>query len=185
MKMKSVIAALLLGLSAVSAVHAEEAAKPDLLMIIAPKEYTHEVRLGFVPYYVVWGRKGPALEKAARATFGSSFGNIGMCESSEKADAILWLQSDLSYNPMMRTYYANVTAALFRADGKKVSTYTATGTAGDFYGSTLIETHIQMAYDQALKEIGTQFSADTTAQQAIDRSLAKAPCALVTLVPKL
>lgn len=183
--MKSVIAALLLGLSAVSAVHAEEAAKPDLLMIIAPKEYTHEVRLGFVPHYVVWGRKGPALEKAARNAFGPSFGNIGMCESSETADAILWLQSDLSYNPMMMTYYAKVTAALFRADGKKIETFTATGTAKDFYGSRLIETHIQSAYDHALKEIGAQFAANTTAQQVIDRSLAKAPCALVTLVPKL
>ena len=182
--MKSVIAALLLGLAGVSAAQAEES-KPDLLMIIAPKEYTHEVRLGFVPHYVVWARKGPAMEKAARAVFAPSFANIGMCESNEAADAILWLQSDLSYNPMMMTYYAKVTAALFRADGKKIETFTATGTARDFYGSRLIETHVQTAYDHALKDIAAQFSANTSAQQAIDRSLAKAPCALVTLVPKL
>lgn len=182
--MKSVIAALLLGLTGISVVQADEV-KPDLVMIIAPQEFTHEVRLGFVPHYVVWGRKGPALEKAARANFRPHFGNIGMCESSETADAILWLQSDLSYNPMMMTYYAKVTAALFRADGKKVETFTATGTAKDFYGSRLIETHIQEAYDRALKDIGAQFQANTAAQQAIDTSLAKAPCALVTLVPKL
>lgn len=182
--MKSVAAALLLGLIGIQAAIAEEV-KPDLSMIIAPREYTHEVRLGFVPYYVVWGRKGPALEKAARSALGPSFGNIGMCESNETADAVLWLQSDLSYNPMMMTYFAKVTAAFYRADGKKIDTFTATGTARDTYGSTLIQTHIQDAYDQALKDIAVQFTSNASAQQAIDRTLPKAPCALVTLVPKL
>lgn len=182
--MKSVLAALLLGIAGAGAVHAEEA-KPDLLMIIGASEYEHEVRLGFIPHYVVWARKGPALEKAAREAFSRSFGNIGMCQSSEQADAVLWMQSNLSYNPMMMTYYAKVTASLFRADGKKIETFTATGTAKDFYGSRLIETHVQSAYDRALNDIAAQFAANPVAGQAIDRTLPKAPCALVTMVPKL
>ncbi|MDR2876258.1 MAG: hypothetical protein LBV44_10100 [Methylobacillus sp.] len=181
----TLVAALLLTLSLIPAARAEEESKPDLLLIIAKNEYTHEVRLGFLPYYVVWGRKGPPLEKAARATFKQSFDNIGMCESNEQADAILWLESELSYNPMMTTYYAKVTAALFRADGKKIATYTATGTSQDFYGSRIVDGIIQTAYTRALKQIGKQYADDATAQAAIDRSLAKAPCALVTLVPKL
>lgn len=181
--MKSVIAALLL-LAGISAVQAEEA-KPELSMIIAPREYTHEVRLGFVPYYVVWGRKGPALEQAARTAFGPKFGSIEMCETNETADAILWLQSDLSYNPMMMTYFAKVTATLYRADGKKIETFTATGTSKDFYGTRQIDSYIQTAYDRALTDIAAQFAAHPTAEQAIDRTLPKSPCALVTLVPKL
>ncbi|MDR2219692.1 MAG: hypothetical protein LBE24_03835 [Methylobacillus sp.] len=184
--MKFVIVALLLALGLASAARAEEEeTKPDLLLIIAQNEYIHEVRLGFLPYYIVWGRKGPPLEKAARTTFRKSFDNIGMCESNEQADAILWLESELSYNPMMTTYYAKVTAALFRADGQKIATYTATGTSQDFYGSRIVDGIIQTAYNRALGQIGKQFANDEAAQNAIDRTLAKAPCALVTLIPKL
>lgn len=182
--MKPVIVALLLGLAGIHGVYAEEA-KPDLLMIIGSSEYEHEVRLGFVPHYIVWARKGPALEHAARHAFGPHFGNIDMCTGNETADAVVWLQSHLSYNPMMTTYYAKVTARLYRSDGKMLETFTATGTARDFYGSRLIETHVQTAYDHALKDIAAQFAANTAAQKGIDRTLPMSPCALVTLVPKL
>lgn len=182
--MKSVIAALLLGLAGINGVHAEEA-KPDLLLIIEANEYEHEVRLGFVPHYIVWARKGPALENATRQAFGPSFSDIGMCKSNENADAVVWLQSHLSYNPMMMTYYAKVTARLYRSDGKLLETFTATGTAKDFYGSRLIETHVQTAYDHAMQDIAAQFTANSAAQQGIDRTLPMAPCSLVTLVPKL
>lgn len=182
--MKSVIAALLLGLAGINGVHAEEA-KPDLLMIIEANEYEHEVRLGFVPHYIVWARKGPALENATRQAFGPSFSDIGMCKSNENADAVVWLQSHLSYNPMMMTYYAKVTARLYRSDGKLLETFTATGTAKDFYGSRLIESHVQTAYDHAMQDIAAQFTANSAAQQGIDRTLPMAPCSLVTLVPKL
>lgn len=182
--MKSVIAALLLGLAGINGVHAEEA-KPDLLLIIEANEYEHEVRLGFVPHYIVWARKGPALENATRQAFGPSFSDIGMCKSNENADAVVWLQSHLSYNPMMMTYYAKVTARLYRSDGKLLETFTATGTAKDFYGSRLIETHVQTAYDRAMQDIAAQFTANSAAQQGIDRTLPMAPCSLVTLVPKL
>jgi hypothetical protein len=182
--MKSVIAALLLGLAGIHGVHAEEA-KPDLLMIIEANEYEHEVRLGFVPHYIVWARKGPALERAARQAFGPSFSDIGMCKSNENADAVVWLQSYLSYNPMMMTYYAKVTARLYRSDGKLLETFTATGTSKDFYGSRLIETYVQTAYDRAMQDIAAQFTVNSTAQQGIDRTAPMSPCALVTLVPKL
>jgi hypothetical protein len=182
--MKSVIASILLGLAGIQAVHAEEA-KPDLLMIIEANEYEHEVRLGFIPHYIVWARKGPALEKAARQAFGPSFSDIRMCKSNENADAVAWLQSNLSYNPMMMTYYAKVTARLYRSDGRLLETFVATGTARDFYGSRLIETHVQEAYNQAMKDIAAQFAANNAAQQGIDRTLPMSPCSLVTLVPKL
>lgn len=182
--MKSVIAALLLGLAGINGVHAEEA-KPDLLMIIEANEYEHEVRLGFVPHYIVWARKGPALENAARQAFGPSFSDIRMCKSNENADAVIWLQSYLSYNPMMMTYYAKVTARLYRSDGKLLETFTATGTSKDFYGSRLIETYVQAAYDRAMQDIAAQFMANSAAQQGIDRTLPMSPCSLVTLVPKL
>lgn len=179
--MKHLFIAAALGLGIASA-QADEV-KPDLSLIIDANEYTHEVRLGFVPHYIVWAQKGQPLERAARAVFQPHFSEITACEGNDSADAVLWLQSRLTYNPMMMTYYADVTARWFRSDGKPIETIKATGTAMGHFGSRLVEQHVQTAYDQALRDIGAQFEAHAT-EKSIDRSLPKSPCALVTLLPK-
>lgn len=180
--MKSIIAALLLGLTLSGAAAAEEA-KPNLLLYISPNEYAHEVRLGFIPYYIVWARRGPALEQAARQALQPQFGDIGMCEGSNGGDVIAWLQPELSYNPMVATYYAKVTARFFRADGKPIGTLTSTGTSHSAIGSRLIDAYVREAFGRAMQDIATQYAADGRMQQAVDHNLARTPCALVALVP--
>jgi hypothetical protein len=157
--------------------------KPDLLFYIHPNEYRHEVRLGFVPYYIVWARKGPALEKAASMALQPHFGQIGMCEGGNSADAVVWLQPELTYSPPVATYYAEVTARFFRADGKPIGTLKATGTQRAEIGSLLVEQRVQLAFDKALQDIAAQYAADAKLQQAIVPDLNRTPCAMVALVP--
>jgi hypothetical protein len=182
--MKRVMAALLMCIAGTGLVQAQDA-KPEALLYISPVEYTHEVRLGLVPMYIVWSRKGPALELAARRAFEGAFGRVGMCEGNNGADVIVWLQSALSYNPTFSTYYAQVTARFFRADGKAIGVVKGSGKYYGAMGSTMIEHSVQGAYHQALQSIAAQYTTDATLQGKIDASLPQSPCALVALVPHL
>lgn len=182
--MKRLLAALLVCLGCTGAVQAQDA-KPDLLLYISPNEYSHEVRLGLVPYYIVWARRGPALEQAARRAFENQFASVGMCEGSNGADVVVWLHPELSYNATFTTYYAQVRARFFRADGKAIGELQGTGTYLGMTGSRLSEVSIQGAFDQAMRTIATQYAADASLQGGIDRGLARSPCALVALVPRL
>lgn len=181
--MKSIVGILLSCLlwSSWSA-HAQEA-KPSLVMYISPNEYSHEVRLGLLPYYIVWARKGPALERAARTALQSDFGDVTMCEGSNGGDVIVWLQPQLNYSPPVSTYHAKVTAHFFRADGKPIGTLKATGTQQGAIGSRLVDTYVQQAFDHAMRDIAAQFTRNSALQQAIDTALPKTPCAMVALVP--
>jgi hypothetical protein len=180
--MKRLTGIALLMLLWTGAVQAQET-KPSLLLYISPSEYSHEVRLGFVPYYIVWARKGPALEQATRAALQPYFSEIGMCEGSNGADVVVWLQPYLNYSPPAATYYAEVKARFFRADGKPIGTLTAIGSQPGAFGSKLVEAQVQQAFDKAMQDIAAQFSANTAMQQAIDPSLTRTPCAMVALVP--
>lgn len=182
--MKRFIAALLLCLAAVHGVNAEER-KANLLMYISSNEYTHEVRLGLIPYYIVWARTGPALERAARSAFQGVFENVAMCEGSNGGDVIVWLQPQLTYSPPMGAFYAKVTARFFRADGKSIGVLQATGLNSAPIGAGLVEARVQVAFDRAMQSIAAQYTADTGLQGNIDRSLHQAPCAMVALVPNL
>lgn len=181
--MERIILILLATLAFSCMARATELASTSLLIYISPDEYRHESRLGLLPYYIVWARKGPALEQAAKAALQPHFSRVGMCEGSNGADAIVWLKPDLSYNPMVGTYYAKVAARFYRADGKLIGKLKATGTYGGAIGSQLSEDQVRQAYDTAMQDIAHQFAADTALQQAMDPNATKSPCAIVALVP--
>jgi hypothetical protein len=158
--------------------------KPDLLLYINPDEYTHEVRLGIVPIYIIWARNGPALEAAARAALEPHFGSVGMCEGSDGADVVVWLRPQLTYSPNFEKFYAKVTARFFRADGKPIGKLQATGEALGLRGlRTTVDAQVQQAYHHAMQQIAAQYASDTQLQQAIDPDLTRAPCAMVALNP--
>jgi hypothetical protein len=180
--MKKLIAACLLGLAGLHGAQADEAL-PDMLIAIGANEYTHDVRLGVLPFYVVWANRGRPLEKAAATAFHQRFQPIGLCDANENADAVLALSSHINFNPMVATYYATVDARLFSSDGKLVGRYHATGEDRGPIGARLVDDHVQRAYDNALQSIATQFAADAAAQKGIDRSLPKSPCGLMLLLP--
>ena len=182
--MKRLLVALLMCLGCTGAVQAQDA-KPDLLLYIHPDEYRHEVRLGVLPYYIVWAHKGQPLERAARQAFEGRFGKIGMCEGTNGADMVVWLQPVLTYSPPMEIYHAKVVARFFRADGRQIGQLEATGTYPSEIGSNLVETHVQNAFDAAMQSIVDQYAASTAIANAMDTSLPKSPCALVALVPRL
>src|SRR3989338_9208439 len=140
--MKRMIIVFLLFLAYTAMARAQEPA-PSLLLYISSDEYNHEERLGVLPNYIVWARKGPALEQAARSALQPHFSDIDMCEGSNGADVVVWLQPRLSFNPPIATYYAQVIARFFRADGKPIGTLKATGEQTGAIGSRLTESQVQ------------------------------------------
>lgn len=180
--MKRVLAALLLCLGCTGVVRAQDA-KPEMLLYINPAEYDHDVRLGVLPYYIVWARKGQPLEQSARRAFEGAFGSIGMCQGTNGADVLVWLLPQLTYSPPMEIYHAKVTARFFRADGKSIGTLEAVGTYPGEIGSMLVESQVQGAFDAAMRDIAVQYAANSALQSAIDPTLPRSPCALVALVP--
>lgn len=182
--MKRFIAAILLCLAAVHGANAEER-KANLLMYISSSEYTHEVRLGLIPFYIVWTRTGPALEQAARNAFQGVFESVSMCEGNNGGDVIVWLQPQLTYSPPLGAFYAQVTARFFRADGKSIGVLQAAGINSAPIGAGLVEARVQVAFDRAMQSVAAQYAADAGLQAGIDHFLHQAPCAMVALVPNL
>lgn len=182
--MKRVLAIILICLGCTGVVQAQEV-KPEMLLYINPAEYDHDVRLGLLPYYIVWARKGQPLEQAARRAFEGAFGSVGMCQGTNGADVVVWLQPQLTYSPPMGIYHAKVTARFFRADGKAIGVLQAVGTYPGAIGSRLVESQVQGAFDAAMRSIAVQYAADSALQSAIDPTLTRSPCALVALVPNL
>ena len=160
-----------------------EEAKPNLVMYIAPHEYSHEVRLGIIAVYIIWARNGPALERAARTALKPHFSQIDLCQGSNAGDVVVWLKPELRFSGLYASYSASVTAQFYRADGKPIGTLEATGIQQSSIGTLMIQEHVQMAYDKAMQEIARKYAADSALQQAIDPSVAKSPCAMVPLIP--
>lgn len=175
---------LLLGgtLLVCAAARAEEA-KPNLVIYIAPHEYSHEVRLGIIPVYIIWARNGPALERAARSALKPHFNEIELCQGSNAGDVVVWLKPELRFSGLYATYSADVTAQFYRADGKPIGTLQATGYQQSTIGTLMIQEHVQMAYDKAMQEIARKYAADHALQQAIDPTVARSPCAMAPLIP--
>jgi len=162
-----------------------EETKPSLVIYIAPQEYSHDVRLGIIPVYIIWARNGPPLEKAARASLQPYFSDIGLCQGSNSADAVVWLKPELRFSGLYASYSADVTAQFYTGDGKPIGTLKATGVQQSTIGTLMIKEHVQMAYDKAMREIAAKFAADTRLQQAIPVSGPRSPCAMAPLVPVL
>lgn len=176
--MRLMIFLLLLGGSALA-----DEAKPELVIYIAPNEYSHDVRLGIIPVYIIWARNGPPLERAARTALQPYFSRIDLCQGSNAGDAVVWLKPELRFSALYATYSADVTAQFYRADGKPIGTLRATGLQQSTIGTLMIQEHVQMAYDKAMQEIARKYAADTALQQAIDPAAGKSPCAMVPLIP--
>ncbi|MBU3736128.1 MAG: hypothetical protein FGM62_04045 [Methylobacterium sp.] len=158
-------------------------AKPGLVIYIAPNEYSHDVRLGIIPVYIIWARNGPPLERAARTALQPHFSQIDLCQGSNAGDAVVWLKPELRFSALYATYSAEVTAQFYRADGKPIGTLRAIGYQQSTIGTLMIQEHVQMAYNKAMQEIARLYAADTALQQAIDPAAGKSPCAMVPLIP--
>jgi hypothetical protein len=156
----------------------------SLVIYISPDEYSHETKLGLLPYYMVWARKGPALEQAAKNAFQPHFREVTMCEGSNSGDTVVWLKSQLNYNPSVQTYYAKVAARFYRADGKFIGKLEATGTQDGLIGSQLTESQVQQIFTKAMQDISRQYAAESALHQAIDHNVAQSPCAMVALLPR-
>lgn len=165
---------------------AAETPAPSLLIYINPQEYSHEVRLGYLPYFSAWVRRGPLVEKAAKSMLTPLFKDIALCEGSNAADLIVWLKPQLAYNPI-GGYSAKVVAQFHLGNGKHLGNLTGHGKYYRSMDSGHVEEHAQQAYNDAMQDIARQYPTDNNLLDAIRSGLAKdytkAPCAMVSMVP--
>lgn len=161
--------------------------KPSLLIYQNPQEYTHEVRLGLLPYYSRWVVKGPAVRAAAQQALADSFASIGICDGGSTADVLVWLRASISYNPMPSLYYTQVTAQFHLGNGKYLGTLKGEGQQSGPLLSLYADDLVRKAFDAAMRDVAAQYAAHTTMQQAVADALAsdgtKAPCAIIGAVP--
>jgi len=166
---------------------AQDRTEPSVLIYINPNEYSHEVHVGYRPYFSAWISRGPMLEKAATDALKPHFSEAGLCEGNNTADVIVWLKPSLTYNPIGR-YYARVRAKFYLGDGKHLGDLKATGKHDGAMGSSFVEEEVRQAYDNAMQDIARQYAADGKLHEAIRSSLAKditkMPCAMVSMIPK-
>lgn len=186
MKTWMICIAALLGFSAAGLAIAED--KPDALIYISPHEFSHEVRLGVPPYFSKWILKGPAVEAAAREALAPLFSSVELCDGVSGADALVWVKPNVSYNPGIKRYYAQIKAQFHLGNGKQFAVYKATGEWDGTIGSVYADQSVQQAFNVAMREIVQKYLADTAAQQALAtakaQNQAKVPCALIGAIPK-
>lgn len=178
---------LLLMPAGVSFALADEVRSPGLLVYINPGEYTYETRIGVPPYYSVWIMKGPILEMAAMNAIKPYFEHAGLCHGSDVSDVIVWLIPQLTYNPLVGRYYAQVRAQFHLGNAKHMATLKATGHYDGFIGSSYATNQAQLAFEAAMQDIMQQYAADTRLQEAVRSAVSSdvvgAPCALVGMIP--
>lgn len=161
--------------------------KPSLLIYQSPQEYTHEVRIGMMPYFSRWVLKGPAADAAALAAFAPHFSDVSRCDGASGADVLVWLRPSINYNPVSSTYYAKVTAQFHLGSGKYLATLKTTGEQPGSVQTLYADELVRKAFDVAMQNIASQYAADAVMQAAIAdaraKDLTKAPCAIIGVIP--
>lgn len=169
----------------VSSAMAED--KPTLLIYQSPQEYTHEVRIGMMPYYARWVLKGPSVNAAALAAFGPHFAEVGRCDGASGADVLVWLRPSINYNPVSHSYYAKVTGQFHLGNGKYLGTLKATAEQPGSIQTVYADQLVRKAFDTAMQDIARQYVADSALQQSVAEARAgdmtKAPCAIIGAIP--
>jgi len=182
--MKSWMLSVVLTMASLSAAADD---KPSLLIYQSPQEYTHEVRMGMMPYFSRWVLKGPAADAAALAALAPHFSEIGRCDGGSGADVLMWLRPRISYNPVSATYYAQVSAQVHLGSGQYLKTLKANAEQPGPIQSVYADALVRKAFDGAMQQIASQFAADAALQadiaQARAKDMTKAPCAIIGVVP--
>jgi len=194
MNVMKLIALLAIG-SSVNAYAAEPAAtkgSSQLLMYIQPVDYTNPIKL-WSPYQDYWFYQGPVVEKVALSTFTKAYGDVGMCESNQSGNALVWLQPKLFYNPQVQLFFGEVTADVYKGVGEHIGEYVGKSQVRGFLSMHMqAEASIEKAYAGAIADVVAKMQADSALQAHINSHINntsqqyqtdKSPCAMVTLFP--
>lgn len=181
--MKTLISMLALLLAGTAAA----AEQQNLLLYINPHEYSQEAYLGMKPYFSKWVATGPSAMAAAQKTLAPLFKSVGICEGNKAADVIATISPQLYYNPVPDRYYAKVKVRFYTGDGKLLGSLNATGHRTAPINSAFSDADAQLAFENALQDIATQYPADATLQtglhQAMQSDFTRMPCEMVGMIP--
>jgi hypothetical protein len=163
------------------------AGPPSLLLYINPHEYTQETYIGMKPYFSKWVSKGPAAMAAARKGLTPLFKSVDVCEGNKAADVIATISPSLNYNPAPDRYYAKLKVRFYSGDGKLLGSLTANGYRTAPINSAFSDGDAQLAFEDAMHGIATQYTADAALQQnlqlAMQSDFTPMPCEMVGMIP--
>jgi hypothetical protein len=112
---------------------------------------------------------------------------VGLCQGSDVSDVVVWLIPQLTYNPLIGRYYAQVKAQFHLGNAKYLATLKATRHYDGFIGSSYSTNQAQLAFEAAMQDIMQQYAADAQLQETVRSTVSSgvvgAPCALVGMIP--
>lgn len=180
--MKAALALIILCLA--GAARAED--KPSLLLYFG-QQTTQDVQVGYPPYYSVWVDRIDAAKSAAHKHLAAYFNTIDECKGVDVGDVIVKVKPQLSYNPGLGIFFAQVRMEFSLGDGRHIGTLKATGQEFSYIDSKYVQEVVRKAYDVAMQNIAQQYASDTQLQESIRAGMAtdfkRTPCGMVGLVP--
>ncbi|MFA7350376.1 MAG: hypothetical protein WC009_06415 [Methylotenera sp.] len=176
---------LLLNLNAQADEASANSSKPNVLVYIQPVEYTNPIKLWHY-YRDHWFYQGPVVERLAMPKLTQLYGAVSLCESNQSANALVWLQPRMFYNPQVQLFYSKVTANVYTGIGKLVGTYVGESKQHGFL-DIKPDYWIEKAYALAIDDMISKMQADNNLQTLINtpqpNSDDATPCSMVTLLP--
>jgi hypothetical protein len=183
--MKKILSVFFATTALSASLHAAAAEHPTMLLYIQPFEYANSIKLSSY-YGEYWFSQGNMVETLAKTKLSQAYGDVSMCEGNQSGKTLVWLQPKMFYNPLMRAFYAKVTANAYTGVGKLLGSYVGESTQ---LGHLDIKPEIAMnkAYSAALTDMTAKMQADSSLQTAANSasaaSSADTPCSMVTLLP--
>lgn len=102
-----------------------------------------------------WTEEGKLVRKAALTAFTPLVEQVLPREEMPVPDLIIKVRGNSIYNPMMRVFYADVTATGYLPNGEEVGTFKASSQVGSVVA--FYEQALESAYVAAFQEIGRKF----------------------------
>ena len=181
------VVGLLLGLQSYAAFTyaAEPASGDDVLMYIAPVEYSNPIRVTsyFRDY---WYHQGPMVEPMALAKISQAYGKTAFCDAKQSGKMLVWVKPEMFYNPQMQSFFGSATIQVYTGLGKHVGTYEGESSVRGFMDIKPLR-WIEQSYAFALDDAITKMQADTELQRVFEQAATvnaeSTPCSMISLLP--
>lgn len=157
-----------------TAVAASSKLPGNLALHISKLHYKHPTRL--IQYYLeVWHLKGPLTEKVALSALEKRFTSAHLCNRSNQANLVLFLEPHIFYNPQLHVFHSEIIAKVFLNSSPLpdlqspiISFKKQAQQNGEL--SVKPELHIEKAYAKAMDKIIKQLETDQVFLEALNQA---------------
>ena len=179
------VAGLLLGLQSYAAFTYAAAPAVDVLMYIAPVEYSNPIRVSS-RNRDYWYHQGPVVEPMALEKISQAYGKTSLCDATQSGKMLVWVKPEMFYNPKMQNFYGSATIQVYTGLGKHIGTYEGESAVRGFI-DIKPQRWIDQSYALAIDDAISKMQADAELQRVVEHSAAvnaeSTPCSMVSLLP--